>query len=40
MMSILDTTIVNVALAMLGRELHTSLPTIQWQSARPQRSAA
>jgi hypothetical protein len=28
-MSILDTTIVNVALATLGRELHTSLSTIQ-----------
>jgi EmrB/QacA subfamily drug resistance transporter len=30
MMSILDTTIVNVALATLGRELHASLSTIQW----------
>jgi len=29
-MSILDTTIVNVALATLGRELHASLSTIQW----------
>jgi EmrB/QacA subfamily drug resistance transporter len=31
-MSILDTTIVNVALATLGRELHSSLSTIQWVS--------
>src|SRR6202050_5570201 len=31
-MSILDTTIVNVALATLGRELHSSLTTIQWVS--------
>jgi EmrB/QacA subfamily drug resistance transporter len=31
-MSILDTTIVNVALATLGRELHASLSTIQWVS--------
>src|SRR2546429_6271871 len=30
MMSILDTTIVNVALSRLGRELHTSIATIQW----------
>jgi len=29
-MSILDTTIVNVALATLARELHSSLNTIQW----------
>src|SRR3982074_2300797 len=29
-MSILDATIVNVALATLGRELHASLATIQW----------
>jgi EmrB/QacA subfamily drug resistance transporter len=29
-MSILDTTIVNVALATLARELHASLSTIQW----------
>jgi EmrB/QacA subfamily drug resistance transporter len=29
-MSILDTTIVNVALATLGRELHAPLSTIQW----------
>jgi EmrB/QacA subfamily drug resistance transporter len=29
-MSILDTTIVNVALATLGRDLHSSLATIQW----------
>jgi EmrB/QacA subfamily drug resistance transporter len=29
-MSILDTTIVNVALATLGHELHASLSTIQW----------
>ncbi len=29
-MSILDTTIVNVALATLARELHSSLTTIQW----------
>ncbi|MGN6189044.1 MAG: MDR family MFS transporter [Conexibacter sp.] len=29
-MSILDTTIVNVALATLARELHSSLDTIQW----------
>src|SRR5579884_7107 len=29
-MSILDTTIVNVALATLGRDLHSSLSTIQW----------
>ena len=28
--SILDTTIVNVALATLGRDLHASLSTIQW----------
>jgi MFS family permease len=32
-MSILDTTIVNVALATLGRELHASLSTIQWVSS-------
>src|SRR5947199_5394288 len=30
MMSILDTTIVNVALATLGRELHSSISQIQW----------
>ncbi len=29
-MSILDTTIVNVALATLGRELHSSIADIQW----------
>jgi EmrB/QacA subfamily drug resistance transporter len=29
-MSILDTTIVNVALATLGHEMHSSLPEIQW----------
>src|ERR1700724_1137218 len=29
-MSILDTTIVNVALATLGRELHSSIVDIQW----------
>jgi EmrB/QacA subfamily drug resistance transporter len=29
-MSILDTTIVNVALATLGKELHASLASIQW----------
>ena len=29
-MSILDTTIVNVALATLGRELHTTIDGIQW----------
>ncbi|MDA8067534.1 MAG: DHA2 family efflux MFS transporter permease subunit [Actinomycetota bacterium] len=29
-MSILDTTIVNVALATLGRQLHSSLANIQW----------
>lgn len=29
-MTILDTTIVNVAIAPLGRDFHTSLPTIQW----------
>ena len=29
-MSVLDTTIVNVALGPLSRELHTSLSTIQW----------
>jgi EmrB/QacA subfamily drug resistance transporter len=29
-MSILDTTIVNVALATLGRELHSSISQIQW----------
>src|SRR5579875_754895 len=29
-MSILDTTIVNVALATLGRDLHSSLANIQW----------
>jgi EmrB/QacA subfamily drug resistance transporter len=29
-MSILDTTIVNVALATLGHDLHSSLATIQW----------
>ncbi len=32
-MSILDTTIVNVALETLARDLHSSLPTIQWVSA-------
>ncbi len=31
-MSILDTTIVNVALATLGRDLHAGLATIQWVS--------
>ena len=29
-MSILDTTIVNVALETLGRDLHTTLGSIQW----------
>ena len=29
-MSILDTTIVNVALATLGKDLHSSLAHIQW----------
>src|SRR2546430_4489155 len=29
-MSILDTTIVNVALATLGRELHSAIAEIQW----------
>src|SRR5882724_8743141 len=29
-MSILDTTIVNVALETLGRDLHTTLANIQW----------
>src|SRR5947207_10303952 len=29
-MSILDTTIVNVALATLGRDLHSSIADIQW----------
>src|SRR5258708_17641993 len=29
-MSILDTTIVNVALATLGRDLHSSVSQIQW----------
>src|SRR5437764_5867168 len=29
-MSILDTTIVNVALATLGRELHSTISDIQW----------
>ena len=29
-MSILDTTIVNVALATLGRELHATIAQIQW----------
>jgi len=29
-MSILDTTIVNVALATLGHDLHSSLSQIQW----------
>jgi MFS family permease len=29
-MSILDTTIVNVALDRLGKELHTTLADIQW----------
>ena len=29
-MTILDTTIVNVAVNMLGSDLHTSLSTIQW----------
>src|ERR1700709_953985 len=31
-MSILDTTIVNVAIETLGRELHASLSSIQWVS--------
>src|SRR5918912_2790357 len=30
MMSILDTTIINVALDRLGSELHTSIADIQW----------
>ncbi len=29
-MTILDATIVNVALPTLGREFHTSIATIQW----------
>src|SRR5215469_5222840 len=29
-MSILDTTVVNVAITPLGRDFHTSLSTIQW----------
>ena len=29
-MTILDTTIVNVAINTLGRDFHTSLSTIQW----------
>ena len=29
-MTILDATIVNVALPTLGRDLHTSIPVIQW----------
>src|SRR5213083_1729215 len=29
-MTVLDTTIVNVAVHVLGRDLHTSLSTIQW----------
>ena len=32
-MSLLDTTIVNVALATLGRDLHSPVATIQWVSA-------
>jgi EmrB/QacA subfamily drug resistance transporter len=32
LMSVLDTTIVNVAIATLARDFHTSLPTIQWVS--------
>ncbi len=31
-MALLDTTIVNVAIDTLGRELHSTLPTIQWVS--------
>lgn len=31
-MALLDTTIVNVAIDTLARELHTTLPTIQWVS--------
>src|SRR6478735_2966288 len=31
-MSILDTTIVNVAIETLGRDLHSSLSSIQWVS--------
>src|SRR5919202_4182537 len=31
-MSILDTTIVNVAIETLGRDLHASLTSIQWVS--------
>src|SRR3984893_13527092 len=30
MMSILDTTIVNVALATLGRDMHSTITDIQW----------
>jgi MFS family permease len=30
MMTILDTTIVNVAIRTLGRDFHTSVATIQW----------
>ena len=33
-MSILDTTIVNVALATLGKDLHSSLTQIQWVDHR------
>src|SRR5690242_21645158 len=29
-MSILDTTVVNVAINTLARDFHTTLPTIQW----------
>jgi MFS family permease len=28
--SLLDTSIVNVAIAVIGRDLHTSVSTIQW----------
>ena len=31
-MSILDVTVVNVAINTLAREFHTTLPTIQWVS--------
>jgi hypothetical protein len=30
--SVLDTTIVNVAIDTLGRDFHTSLTTIQWSA--------
>jgi MFS family permease len=33
LMSTLDSTVVNVSLAALGRQLHAPLPTIQWVSS-------